>query len=73
MRTDARAVNKGWRLDYFVLSDSLKPSLVDQEILNEYHGSDHCPLKVVIDFGKKGAKKAKKEEKEEEEEKKEEE
>lgn len=57
MRTGARKINRGWRLDYFVISNSLKPNLKDMDYLNEYEGSDHCPLSVVLDFGKKGGEK----------------
>lgn len=64
LRSDARKVNKGWRLDYFILSNSLKPVLVDQEILNEYYGSDHCPLKVELDFSKEEKKEEEKDDKE---------
>ena len=47
-RFSARAKNAGWRIDYFVVSDSLKDRLVDAKILTDVMGSDHCP--VQLDF-----------------------
>lgn len=47
---NARERNIGWRIDYFVLSESLKSSLKDSEILSEVRGSDHCPISLTIDF-----------------------
>ena len=43
-RGGAREKNVGWRLDYFIVSDSLKDRIVEAEILNEVTGSDHCPV-----------------------------
>ena len=43
-RFSARAKNAGWRIDYFVVSESLKDRLVDAKILTEVMGSDHCPV-----------------------------
>ncbi len=47
-RFSARAKNAGWRIDYFVVSESLKDRLVDAKILTDIMGSDHCP--VQLDF-----------------------
>lgn len=44
----ARDRNIGWRLDYFLTSSELKSKLIDADILNDIHGSDHCP--VVLDI-----------------------
>lgn len=44
----ARERNTGWRIDYFVVSNSLKDRLIDASILSEVMGSDHCP--VVLDI-----------------------
>jgi len=49
IRDKSRKENKGWRLDYFLVSKHLKPCLVDAEIHNEYWGSDHCPVSLTID------------------------
>ena len=48
-RTRARERNKGWRLDYFLISQSLRPRLKDAFILQDVMGSDHCPVGVVIE------------------------
>ncbi|MBN2156315.1 MAG: exodeoxyribonuclease III [Candidatus Lokiarchaeota archaeon] len=47
-RTRARERNVGWRLDYFVISKELLPELVDSSILSEVYGSDHCPIRLVL-------------------------
>ncbi len=46
----ARAKNVGWRIDYFVLSNSLMPKAFECEILNEVMGSDHCPVTLEIEI-----------------------
>ncbi len=46
----AREKNAGWRIDYFVVSDSLKDKLVDAKIHAEVLGSDHCPVELEIEF-----------------------
>ncbi|MFC6345830.1 exodeoxyribonuclease III [Vagococcus carniphilus] len=48
-RFNARKNNAGWRIDYFCVSESLKDSLKDAEILADVHGSDHCPVALYID------------------------
>ena len=40
----ARARNAGWRIDYVLVSECLQSSIVEADILTEYHGSDHCPV-----------------------------
>ena len=47
-RMAARERNVGWRIDYFLVSDSLKGRIVGAEIHNEIFGSDHCPVELVI-------------------------
>ena len=47
-RFQARQRNSGWRIDYFVVSDDLKPRLVDAKIHTEIYGSDHCPVELII-------------------------
>ena len=49
-RMNARARNAGWRIDYFVVSESLKDAIVSTEIHNEIFGSDHCPVELVTNF-----------------------
>lgn len=46
--SNARARNIGWRLDYFLISQSLRPQLKRATILPQVMGSDHCP--VVIEM-----------------------
>lgn len=47
-RANARENNVGWRLDYFLVSESLMPKVTDAFILNEVHGSDHCPVGITL-------------------------
>ena len=47
-RFQARERNSGWRIDYFVVSDDLKPRLVDAKIHTEIYGSDHCPVELTL-------------------------
>ena len=47
-RFNARANNAGWRIDYFLASESLKDRLVDAKIHTEIEGSDHCPVELII-------------------------
>lgn len=47
-RFQARAKNAGWRIDYFVVSKSLKDRLVSADIHTSIEGSDHCPVELVI-------------------------
>ena len=47
-RANARARNVGWRIDYFLISESLRPRLVSAGILADIMGSDHCP--VTMEF-----------------------
>ena len=45
----AREKNAGWRIDYFVVSESLKERLVSADIHTSVMGSDHCPVELVIE------------------------
>jgi len=49
-RFRARDRNVGWRIDYFFVSNDLKPYVKDAFINMEVLGSDHCPLGVVLEF-----------------------
>ena len=44
----AREKNAGWRIDYFIVSDSLRDKLIGTEIHNDIFGSDHCPVELEI-------------------------
>ncbi len=43
-----RERNIGWRIDYFLISKSLRPRLQDAYILPKVMGSDHCPVAMVM-------------------------
>jgi len=46
---NARKNNAGWRIDYFVVSESLKDRIVNTDILNDIEGSDHCHVTLELD------------------------
>jgi exodeoxyribonuclease-3 len=48
-RFKARERNVGWRIDYFLITAALMSSVKDALIFNEYHGSDHCPVGVILE------------------------
>ena len=48
-RFKAREKNAGWRIDYFICSDSLRDRLKDAKIHTEVMGSDHCPVELDIE------------------------
>jgi exodeoxyribonuclease III len=45
---NCRARNIGWRVDYFVASEKLKPALKRAWISPEVMGSDHCPVALEV-------------------------
>ncbi|MFT6716545.1 MAG: exodeoxyribonuclease-3 [Saprospiraceae bacterium] len=49
-RGGARDRNVGWRIDYFLISGSLKNKLQKAEIHNDAFGSDHCAVSIEIDL-----------------------
>ena len=46
----AREKNVGWRIDYFIVSDSIKNKIKEANIYKDIMGSDHCPIGLKIDF-----------------------
>jgi len=46
----AREHNVGWRIDYFIISDSLKKKLKSAFIKEKIMGSDHCPVGIEVDL-----------------------
>ncbi|MBR6473225.1 MAG: exodeoxyribonuclease III [Firmicutes bacterium] len=48
-RFRAREKNVGWRIDYFICSETLKDRIKDAKIHTEVMGSDHCPVELDID------------------------
>lgn len=48
-RAAARERNKGWRIDYHMLSDNLQDRIKSVDILQDVKHSDHCPIKIELD------------------------
>lgn len=49
-RFNARKNNTGWRIDYFLVSDSVRDRVREAGIRSDIFGSDHCPVELVIDL-----------------------
>ncbi|XP_015581428.2 DNA-(apurinic or apyrimidinic site) endonuclease, chloroplastic isoform X2 [Ricinus communis] len=47
-RHGGRKTNKGWRLDYFLVSESISDQVHDSYIVPDVTGSDHCPIGLVL-------------------------
>jgi len=48
-RFGARRRNIGWRIDYFLLSETLKNRVQDVVISEDVQGSDHCPVTLILE------------------------
>lgn len=48
MRSGARARNVGWRIDYWITSEALRPRLKASTIWPHIMGSDHCPVELCL-------------------------
>lgn len=46
----SREKNIGWRIDYFITSNSIQRNIKDSKIHSEVFGSDHCPIELDIEF-----------------------
>ncbi len=46
----AREKNVGWRIDYFIVSNSIKNKIKESAIHPEILGSDHCPVELQIEI-----------------------
>lgn len=46
---NARERNVGWRIDYFLVSESIKDKVKDASIHDKVMGSDHCPISIVLE------------------------
>lgn len=46
---NARSRNVGWRIDYFLVSEELVSKVKDAPIYNQYLGSDHCPVGLLLE------------------------
>lgn len=49
-RFRAREKNAGWRIDYFLTSDSLRDKLKGAHIHTDIFGSDHCPVELTVEL-----------------------
>jgi exodeoxyribonuclease-3 len=49
-RANSRANNKGWRIDYNLVSNSLKFNIKSSSILDQVFHSDHCPIVVELNL-----------------------
>lgn len=49
-RFKAREKNAGWRIDYFLTSDTVKENIKAAEIHTDIFGSDHCPVSLEIEI-----------------------
>lgn len=49
-RFKARERNTGWRIDYFLVSNSIVDKIKVVDILSEYYGSDHCPICLEVEL-----------------------
>jgi len=47
-RQGSRKRNKGWRIDYFFISEKLRKQIIKAEIHAEIMGSDHCPISLIL-------------------------
>ena len=47
-RFKAREKNTGWRIDYFITSNSLREYIAEANILTDIYGSDHCPVELIL-------------------------
>ncbi|MCL2576997.1 MAG: exodeoxyribonuclease III [Defluviitaleaceae bacterium] len=46
----AREKNVGWRIDYFLVSDELRPAIREATIHPDIFGSDHCPVGLIVEL-----------------------
>ena len=49
-RANSRANNKGWRIDYNLVSNTLKSNIKSSSILDQIFHSDHCPIVVELNL-----------------------
>lgn len=45
-----RKENRGWRLDYFLVSENLRKKVQESTMFSDVYGSDHCPILLKIDI-----------------------
>ena len=49
-RANSRNNNKGWRIDYLLVSEALRKNLIESYILDDIVHSDHCPIGINIEI-----------------------
>ena len=49
-RFRSREKNAGWRIDYFLVSDTAADRIQEAKIYTQVFGSDHCPVGLEIDL-----------------------
>ena len=49
-RANSRNNNKGWRIDYLLVSEALRKNLIGSYILDDVVHSDHCPIGINIEI-----------------------
>ena len=49
-RANSRANNKGWRIDYILVSNSLDNKLINANIFSDTYQSDHCPIGIDLNL-----------------------
>jgi exodeoxyribonuclease-3 len=47
---NARLNNVGWRIDYFLVSNSIIDKVISTNIYDDVYGSDHCPIGIDINL-----------------------
>ncbi|MCK9526414.1 MAG: exodeoxyribonuclease III, partial [Limnochordia bacterium] len=47
--SNARERNIGWRIDYFLVSETMQDKLAEARIHDQVFGSDHCPVELMIE------------------------
>lgn len=50
-KSKAREHNRGWRIDYALVSDDMVRAVKDVRILDHVEGSDHCPVAIDLTPG----------------------
>jgi exodeoxyribonuclease III len=49
MRSNGYASDTGWRLDYWITSQSLRPRIEETMVRKQVYGcSDHCPVGIIL-------------------------
>ena len=52
MRPSVRLENKGWRIDYISITETLKENIEEAQIFPDIKHSDHCPVYLKLDLQK---------------------